>query len=191
AKGSAAALLCLAFAAVGAQRPPADFEGLPVAPRSYVCHRAPSPLVIDGKLDEPAWTSASWSDPFVDIEGGRRPRPRFRTRMKMAWDDEYLYVAAEMEDPDIWATLTERDSVIFHDNDFEVFIDPDGDTDGYYELEVNPLAPVGDLMLMKPYRDGGPAINGWDIAGLKVGVDVPGSIKPTGDRAQGRSLAAA
>ena len=79
--------------------PPADFEALPFAPRSYVCHRAPSPLAIDGKLDEPAWASASWSDPFVDIEGDRRPRPRFRTRMKMAWDDEYFYVAAELEEP--------------------------------------------------------------------------------------------
>src|SRR5262249_33300351 len=117
AKSSAAArLFVLSFAALGAQRPPADFEALPFAPRSYVCHRANAPLAIDGKLDEPAWTSASWSDPFVDIEGGGRPRPRFRTRMKMAWDDEYLYVAAEMEEPDIWATLTERDSVIFHDN---------------------------------------------------------------------------
>jgi len=181
---SSAALLCLAFAAVGAQ-PPADFEALPFAPRSYVCHRAPSPLAIDGKLDEPAWTSASWSDPFVDIEGDRRPRPRFRTRMKMAWDDEYLYVAAELEEPDIWATLTERDSVIFHDNDFEVFIDPDGDTHGYYELEVNARATAWDLMLMKPYRDGGPAINGWDIAGLKVGVDIRGTINQPGDRDQG------
>ena len=77
-----------------------------------------------------------------------------------------------MEEPDVWATLTERDSVIFHDNDFEVFIDPDGDTHAYYELEVNALGTAWDLILIKPYRDGGPAINGWDIAGLKVGVDV-------------------
>ena len=71
-----------------------------------------------------------------------------------------------MEEPDVWGTLTARDSVIFHDNDFEVFIDPDGDTHAYYELEVNALGTPWDLMLIKPYRDGGPAINGWDIAGL-------------------------
>ena len=180
-----ATLLCLASAAVGAQRPPADFEALPFAPRSYVCHRASAPLAIDGKLDEPAWASASWSDPFVDIEGDTRPRPRFRTRMKMVRDDDYFYVAAEMEEPDVWATLTERDSVIFHDNDFEVFIDPDGDTHAYYELEVNALATAWDLMLLKPYRDGGPAINGWDIAGLKVGVDVRGTLNRPGDRDEG------
>jgi cellulose/xylan binding protein with CBM9 domain len=185
-KGSAAArLFVMSFAAVAAQRPAVDFEALPFAPRSYVCPRAGSPLVIDGKLDEPAWASASWSDPFVDIEGGSRPRPRFRTRMKMSWDDEDLYVAAEMEEPDIWATLTERDSVIFHDNDFEVFIDPDGDTHAYYELEVNALGTPWDLMLLKPYRDGGPAIHAWDIAGLKVGVDVRGSINRPGDRDEG------
>src|SRR5216110_1362194 len=69
--------LCLfSLVPLEGQRAPVDFEALPFAPRSYVCHRAPSPLAIDGKLDEPAWVSASWSDPFVDIEGDRRPRPR-------------------------------------------------------------------------------------------------------------------
>src|SRR5436190_21481604 len=90
ARSSAAALVCvMAFASVGAQRVPADLEAFPFAPRSYVCYRAPSPFNIDGKLDEPAWAAAAWSDAFVDIEGDSRPRPRFRTRVKMSWDDEY------------------------------------------------------------------------------------------------------
>jgi hypothetical protein len=175
----------MAFTSVGAQRAPVDLEALAFAPRSYVCYRAPSGLHIDGKLDEPVWAAASWSDAFVDIEGDRRPRPRFRTRVKMAWDDEYFYVAADMEEPDVWATLTERDSVIFHDNDFEVFIDPDGDTHAYYELEVNALGTVWDLLLIKPYRDGGPAINRWDITGLKIGVDVRGTVNTPSDRDEG------
>ncbi len=78
-----------------------------------------------------------------------------------------------------------RDAVIFHDNDFEVFIDPDGDTHAYYELEVNALGTPWDLMLIKPYRDGGRAIDGWDIAGLKVGVDLRGTINRPGDRDDG------
>ena len=103
----------------------------------------------------------------------------------MLWDDEWLYVAAEMEEPDLWGTLKERDSVIFRDNDFELFIDPDGDTHAYYELEVNALGTPWDLMLIKPYRDGGPAIHGWDIAGLQVGVDLKGTLNVAGDRDQG------
>jgi hypothetical protein len=167
------------------QRPAVDFEALPFAPRHYVAYRAPSPVKVDGRLDDPAWTSAPWTETFVDIEGSRRPEPRFKTRAKMVWDDDLFYVAAEMEEPDLWGTLKERDSVIFRDNDFELFIDPDGDTHAYYELEVNALGTPWDLMLIKPYRDGGPAIHGWDIAGLQVGVNLTGTLNLAGDRDQG------
>lgn len=157
-----------------------DFEKLPFAPRQTVCYRTPAPLHVDGRLNEPSWMNAPWSDPFVDIDGVRRPP--LATRVKMLWDDEYFYVGAELEEPDVWATLTKRDSVIFQDNDFELFIDPDGDTHAYYELEINALGTVWDLMLVQPYRDGGPAIHAWDIAGLKSGVDVRGTLNKPGDR---------
>jgi hypothetical protein len=90
-----------------------------------------------------------------------------------------------MAEPDLWGTLTERDSVIFHDNDFEVFIDPDGDTHNYDELEVNALGTAWDLLLPQPYRDGGKAVDGWDIAGLRVGVKTRGTLNRPGDRDDG------
>jgi hypothetical protein len=160
-----------------------DFEKLPFEPRHLVCHRTASPLTVDGKLDETAWRAAAWSERFIDIDGDRQPP--LSTRVKMLWDDEHFYVAAELEEPHIWATLTKRDSVIFQDNDFEVFIDPDGDTHAYYELEVNAFGTVWDLMLVQPYRDGGPAIHAWDIAGLRAAVDVRGTINRPGDRDEG------
>jgi hypothetical protein len=183
-------LLVLALAsAAGAQtRRDVDLEALPFAPRSIVCYRAAAPITIDGKLDEPSWKSAPWTEPFIDIEGDIRPQPRFATRAKMLWDDDYFYVSADLQEPDLWATLTARDAVIFQDNDFEVFIDPDGDTHGYYELEINARATVWDLLLVQPYRDGGPAIHGWDIAGLKAAVDVRGTLNRPGDRDAGWSL---
>jgi len=180
-----ATLGAVAVSLAAMQRPPVDLEALPFAPMHYVAYRAPSAVKVDGRLDDPAWTLAPWTETFVDIEGPRRPEPRFKTRAKMLWDDEWFYVAAEMEEPDLWATLKERDSVIFRDNDFELFIDPDGDTHAYYELEVNALGTPWDLMLIKPYRDGGPAINGWDIAGMQVGVEVKGTLNVAGDRDQG------
>lgn len=148
----------------------------PFAPAHYICQRTTEPLVLDGKLDKTFWDLAPWSEEFVDIEGDLKPRPNKRTKMKMLWDDEYLYIGAELEEDQIWATLTERDSVIFYDNDFEVFIDPDGDTHNYYEFEMNALNTVWDLFLPKPYRDGGPPINGWDIAGLKTAVHIKGEL---------------
>lgn len=151
------------------------------APKHYVCFKTNLPLKIDGKLDEPIWQKADWTADFVDIEGDLKPEPQFRTRAKMLWDNEYFYFAAELEEPDIWATLTERDAVIFYDNDFEIFIDPDGDTHEYYEFEMNAFNTVWDLLLIKPYRDGGDAVNAWDIQGLKTGVSVDGTINQAGD----------
>ena len=181
------AIVC-AVATIGtpaSQRPAVDLEAFSFAPKHYVAYRVGSPIKIDGKLDEPSWSAATWTEAFVDIEGDRRPRPRLGTRAKMLWDDEWFYLAADIEEPDVWATLTERDSVIFRDNDFEVFIDPDGDTHAYYELEVNALGTPWDLMLIKPYRDGGPAINAWNIDGLQVGVNVQGTLNRPRDRDHG------
>ena len=93
-------------------------------PKHYVCQRAKEAFKLDGRLDKPFWEHAPWTDDFVDIEGDAKPLPNKWTRVKMLWDDEYLYFGAEMEEDQIWAYQTERDSVIFYDNDFEIFIDP-------------------------------------------------------------------
>jgi len=136
-----------------------EMEGPDVEPRTYAVYRAAGAVRVDGRLSESDWAEAPWTADFVDIEGDDAPAPRFRTRAKMLWDEEALYVAAELEEPDVWATLTQRDTVIFYDNDFEVFVDPTGTTHNYYELEVNALETVWDLMLLTPYRDGGPALD--------------------------------
>ncbi|MAB83385.1 MAG: hypothetical protein CMJ24_08110 [Phycisphaerae bacterium] len=145
-------------------------------PRTYVAGTVKVPPVIDGSLDDPAWRDAPWTADFQDIEGDSMPTPRFRTRAKMVWDDEMFYVAAWMEEPDVWGTLQDRDSIIYNDNDFEVFIDPDGDSHDYYELEVNALNTQFDLMLTRPYRCGGTYDIGWDIDGLLTAVDVDGTL---------------
>lgn len=158
------------------------------SPLRYLCHRTTAPVVIDGNPDETDWKNAPATELFVDIEGAARPRPRFGTRVKMLWDDRYFYIAAEMEEPHVWGTLTKRDSVIFHDNDFEVFIDPNGDRNEYYELEINPLNTVWDLFLPKPYRDGGSARNEWDIDGLRTAVHVNGTLNDPRDTDLGWSV---
>ena len=146
------------------------------SPGNYICYKTGVPILIDGDLREAAWDEIEWTAEFDDIEGNSKPAPRYRTRAKMLWDNIYLYISAELEEPEIWATLRQRDTIIFYDNDFEVFIDPDGNTHNYYEFEMNAFGTEWDLLLAKPYRDGGPAINGWDINGIKVGVKVYGTI---------------
>ena len=90
--------------------------------------------------------------------------------MKMTWDDAYLYVAARLDEPHLWGTLTQHDEIVFHDNDFEIFIDPDGDCQAYYEIEINQLNTIFDLFLVRRYVDGGPALHDWDMRGLRHAV---------------------
>lgn len=186
--GLAVVLIVAILPAGGA--PPIDAVMLAPCPhpRGYVCYRAPSPITIDGDLKDVAWDAAPWTDAFVDIEGDKRPKPRFRTRVKMLWDDEALYIAAELEEPHVWATLTEHDAVIFHDPDFEVFLDPDADNHLYGELELNALNTTWDLLLTRPYKDGGKAINAWEITGLKSAVKVNGTINNPKDKDTGWTL---
>jgi Carbohydrate family 9 binding domain-like len=177
-------LLCLAafiaFAALAQDTQP--------TPLSYDCHRTATPIVIDGKLDDPAWQEAPWTSDFVDIEGAAKPAPRFRTRAKILYDDKYLYIAAELEEPNVTATLLKHDSVIFHDNDFEVFIKPLPETESYYEFEINAFNTGWDLFLNKPYNQGGKADNSWNIDGLKTAVAIQGTINKPSDTDHGWTL---
>jgi hypothetical protein len=157
-------------------------------PLRYDCSRASSPIRIDGKLDDPAWQAAPWTALFVDIEGEVKPAPRFRTRAKMLWDDTHFYIAAEMEEPHVWATLTKHDSVIFRDNDFEVFLNPTGDALNYFEFEINALNTGWDLFLNKPYRKQGKADNTWEIPGLQTAVAIDGTLNNPSDLDRGWSV---
>ena len=144
--------------------------------KTYLAPFLPDIPHLDGNLNKSQWLSCPWSDDFVDIEGDSQPKPRYRTRMKMFWSDSGLYIGAEMEEPHLWATLTEHDSVIFHDNDFEVFIDPDNDGLAYAELEINALNTTWDLLLIKPYLQGGRGVDGWEIQNLRTAVQLQGTL---------------
>ena len=155
-------------------------------PKHTVTYKLNTPIDIDGRLDETAWTEVGWSDDFEDIS--TTEVPRLRTRMKMRWDDDWLYVAAELEETEIWANITEtchcindqQDQVIFHDNDFEVFIDVDGSNHNYKEFEINAANQTWILMLNRPYGDGGEenssrvlGPHGYDMQPpLTCGVDI-------------------
>ncbi len=161
---------------LGAQNIFSGFEHLFAPSQSYVVYRADSEIVIDGKADDSSWNHAEWTEDFIDIEGTEKPKPQYKTRVKMLWDDSYLYILAELEEPHVWAYYEKRDLIVFEENDFEVFIDPDGDTHNYFEIEINAQNTIFDLFMAKPYRNGGIPIITWNTTGLKSAVFVDGTI---------------
>ena len=154
------------------------------SPRSYICNYIDKDIkvTIDGELSERAWSRAVWTESFTDIEGDIRAKPYLDTRVKMLWDEEYLYIAAELMESHLWATYDKQDMIIFEENNFEVFIDPDGDTHNYMELELNALGTIWDLLLAKPYRDFGNPINSYDLRSIKKGIKLYGTLNNTADR---------
>lgn len=158
-----------------------SFPHLFTPPKTYVALKTGEGVTIDGRLDEKIWDKIPWSEYFLDIEGSAKPLPAFITRVKLCWDDQYLYIAAYLEEPHINGILDIRDQVIYYDNDFEVFIDPNGSTHNYFEIEINALNTIFDLKLPKPYRNGGRADIPWDVENLKHAVSVNGSINDPSD----------
>ena len=55
-------------------------------------------------------------------------------------------------------------------------------------LEFNALNTTWDLLLIKPYRDGGPPVNEWEIHGLKTAVKVDGTLNDATDEDKGWSV---
>jgi len=154
-------------------------------PRVYEAARAAGFISIDGEIEDPAWAAAPWTEDFVDILGPDRSSPPLRTRAKLLWDDEYLYVGARMEEPHLWGTHLQRDAIVYQEDDFEVFMDPDGDGLHYFEIEVNETGSILDLFLARPYKDGGTADLAWDVKGLKVAVALFGTINDPSDEDNG------
>lgn len=98
----------------------------------YTAYRTSGKIKLDGKLTEPDWTAAQASASFIDLVSGKPTL--HETRIKILWDDQYLYVGYEIEEPNVRAKFLKRDAPIWQDNDIELFIAFDHT---YYELEVN------------------------------------------------------
>lgn len=156
------------------------------APPTYECVRARAAITVDGALDDAAWQSAPWTAEFVDIVGTRnRPAPELRTRAKLLWDADHLYVAAEVTDPRVAATIRRRDEQLFREQVFEVFIDPGADGTDYLEIQINPLNTICDLAMDKPYREDGKANVAFDVAGMRTAVRVHGTVNDPSDTDEG------
>ena len=156
-----------------------DFSSDIVKQESYIVTKNQLIISIDGVADEASWQAAKFTNNFIDIEGIKKPQ--FNTKAKMLWDENYFYVYAEMEESHIWADITQRDAIIYLNNDFEIFIAPSMATSLYSEIEINALGTVWDLLLNKPYRSGGNAIFYWNLNNLKSAVKIYGSLNDPSD----------
>ena len=157
-----------------------------ITPESYTAYHTSESLQIDGSDADASWNKVDWTNLFTDIEGVKKPT--YNTQVKMLWDDTYFYILAKMDEPHVWADITEHDAIIFHNNDFEVFVDPTGDTFNYYEIEVNAINTVWDLFVSKPYRENNIVLNDWTATGMKSAITIDGTLNNPNDTDKGWTL---
>jgi hypothetical protein len=187
---------------------PCDSAALPHYSAEFI-QEAPT---IDGALNEACWKNATRSSAFKDLIHGTAAR--YDTRVAVLWDDQYLYVAYWVQEPNLQASLTERDAPIYRDNDVELFI---AGRDAYYEFEINTFGTIYEVFFIweeafeksgystqpefdrsrdkvrpfhgvgyKPHPRG-PRIGywNWDLAGLKSAVQFQGTLNDSTDIDQG------
>jgi hypothetical protein len=167
-----------------AQDPFKGLEPLFTAPKHYSAIFTANSPIIDGDISDAEWANIPWTDDFTDIEGDKQPAPYYKTRCKLIWDKDYLYIAAVIKDPDVWAYVKNHDQIVFQDNDFEIFIDPLNTTHQYFEIEVNAINTIWDLYLPKAYRNLGSGLSSWE-SGVRSAVKVQGTLNNPSDKDQG------
>ena len=115
-------------------------------PIPYTALRASGPLPLDGSLTSPQWAAEARSPGFVDMATGKPAI--LETQAALLWDDTHLHVGFWVQEPFPEAQLTERDSIIFRENDVEIFVDGG---DCYYEFEMNARGAVYEVLFV--WRD--------------------------------------
>jgi len=111
--------------------------------------RKSTPINIDGKLDEPAWSTAVPSGDFTQSYPKIGAPPTDPTEVRVLYDDDALYVGVRMFDahPDsIAAQLARRDISGIYSDWLHVVIDSYHDRRNAFRFSVNPRGVQKDVL---------------------------------------------
>ncbi len=133
---------------------------LPGLPSLACRHGAPGP--VEANAQHPAWRAV---EPVALLENLAGVVPAQATRVRTLQDAGRWRILFEADAHAPWATLTARDAQLWTEEVVEVFIDPVGDGMGYFEVEINPLGAVVDLVLRRT-ASGWRKDFAWNVAGL-------------------------
>ncbi len=117
-------------------------------PAGYKCHYTAEPIKIDGKLGDPAWQHADKITLFY-LHNSDRPAPQ-RTVARMLWDDNYIYVAFQCQDDEIYSPFTKNKDPLWQADVVEVFFGPSSlETlpPVQYEFEFSPNGLMYDSLI--------------------------------------------
>ncbi|MCM8815957.1 MAG: carbohydrate-binding family 9-like protein [Candidatus Omnitrophica bacterium] len=146
----------------------------------YICNRVSDKIIIDGKIDEPAWKIANEMEMITIIS---LDKPESGTKIYSLYDDKYLYFAFICYDKDIWATYTRRDSELWLEDTVEIFFKPNISKNSYYEIQISASNVKLDAFLANNNRPGNmfKRFTQWNCPGLKSAVKIKGTLNKWDD----------
>jgi hypothetical protein len=147
---------------------------------SYTAERRIDTILVDANLNEASWHHATQSSVFTSWDGTAAPAS-VQTTARMIWDDDYLYIAVNARDPDVYATYTVRDASLWEQDNFEVFVTVPGTT-GYVEVEGSPRGTIWDGFFTNVFRGPG---GSYTMAVLQVAGRVNGTLNNSADQDTG------
>lgn len=136
-----------------------------VPPPTMICQRRELGA-LSADHSSSFWRSLEAAEFRENLGGGLPEQP---TAVRVAWDETELRVLVEVADDHAWATITQRDGRLWEEEVVELFLDPIGDGASYFEIEMNPLGTVLDLVLRRN-RSGWRKDFAWDCEGLRTFV---------------------
>lgn len=148
-------------------------------------------ILIDGKLNEPAWATAAQTGAFVSVSTGKAdPKSKVSGKAKALWDDKALYLAFEVNDKDVVGGFkkTDKDPPLATKDAIQIMIDPDGNGDSkdYYEIQVGPQNIVFDARYDSYNEPKGGHLD-WS-AKLTSAVFVDGTLDKSDDEDKGYTV---
>lgn len=144
----------------------------------YTIFHTSTPIIIDGKLDEPGWTAAPdlGKFKFPWWKSGKQEQ----TVSKLLWDNDNLYVSFIVEDAHIWAEQTQRDSAVYEDDCVEVFTAPNvNKPQVYFNIEMNVRGAFLDQF--HPQGPVRPFTSEWNGEGIKIATSIVGTLNDDSD----------
>jgi len=105
--------------------------------------------------------------PITLSENQQGDEPGQPTEVRILRLQDQLIIEFDCTDRTVAATLTRRDGPLWQEDVVEVFLDPIGDGLSYFEIEVNPLNTICDLVLRRSLS-GWKKEFAWDCEGLRT-----------------------
>jgi len=112
---------------------------MPVQGMDGDVHKAKSAIVIDGVANESSWQGANWRALDQHIVGEIPTKDDFSGRFKMLWDENQLYIMAEITDDILFDQHANPLTNYWDDDCLEIFIDEDG-SGGNHQFNFNAFA---------------------------------------------------